>query len=486
MVLGGICCGMIADKWQCHRTVVTLVCLVSLSAIATQPVVSVYYGNPQTNKCPSPFIKNMQTVDVGTNSNSTIAHCENNTSCTNWNNTNTELNEKITNSKSNYESGTLYILMFFINFCFAFSEGSSVTFVDSGALRRSQLSMGGDRPIQYGRQRMFASLGATFGILVMNLSVDLFPENTKITCYTGIFVSYGFYTILYGSFTIFSYRGLSFREAKEKIDGELGKEKSDANNKDEAHELSSTQLEKDLTRSNDLKQQPTKSKSKNFWKIFVKTFFQYNTLFFYLTTLISGLEYSQYTSFLFVYLKEMDAPSSLLTIAIILSNFASGLCFAYAAKIIRLLGGKWRALLFSFFMYFVRYMGISLIRNPWLIFLIQPMHGITATLFVATGLMHLKETSPLPVITTLVSIFNAIHYGLGTFIGSSISGVIYQRYGGRALFRYTALLSIVWFCVLAVYVFFKERRERKDAKRSVAGFDDTNLIEQHSNKEDEM
>ena len=402
-----------------------------------------------------------------------MIHCDNNTNLltTHLNCTDSNATLKNKNINTSYDSQTLYIIMFFINFCFAFSEGSSVTFVDSGALRRSQLSMAGGRPIQYGRQRMFASVGATFGILVMNLSVDIFPENTKLTCYTGIFVSYGFYTVLYGIFTIISYRGLSFHEVKENKDVELGNGTDARNTKDE-----------DVKKNVKLDNQPSKEVS-NFWKIFIKTFFQYETLFFYLTTFISGLEYSQYTSFLFVYLKEMDAPSSLLTIAIILSNCASGICFAYAVKMIRLLGGKWRALLFTFFMYFVRYMGISLIRNPWLVFFFQPLHGVTATLFVATGLMHLKETSPLPVFTSLVSIFNAIHYGLGTFIGSSISGVIYQRYGGRALFRYTALLSIGWFGVLVFYVFFKEKRERRNNKNSKKDLGDMNLIEQPS-KED--
>ena len=118
----------------------------------------------------------------------------------------------------------------------------------------------------------------------------------------------------------------------------------------------------------------------DFWKTFTKTFFQYDILFFYSTTLISGLEYSQYTSFLFVYLKEMDAPSSLLTLSIVSSSIASAVCFPYVQKIIQLLGGKWRAIFFTFVMYFVRYMGISLIRNSWLVLIFQTIHGLTTCL----------------------------------------------------------------------------------------------------------
>ena len=125
--------------------------------------------------------------------------------------------------------------------------------------------------------------------------------------------------------------------------------------------------------------------------------------------------------------------------------------------------------MFSFAMYFVRYLGVSMIQNPWVVLLFQPLHAVTCDLFITAGLLYLKETSPLPVFTSLVSVFNVIHYGFGAFIGFSTSGVIYQRSGGRALFRYTALLSIGWFCVLAIYVFFKERRERKKAQFTEGG-----------------
>ena len=471
MVLGGICCGLIADKWHCHRTVIALACLVSLTAITTQPAVSVYYGNPVTNRCPTPIIDAIQFHSISNDKNSSLnfrselVDCNNDTKLLtmqlNCSNTNLKLSR-------NYNSQTLYIIMFLINFCFSFSEGSSVAFVDSGTLRRSQLAPD-NRPIQYGRQRMFASAGAIIGILVSNLSVDFFPANTTITCYAGIFMTYGIYTVLYGVFTILSYRGLSFREVKEKEDKESGNHLTDINELEtisvSCHEPKvASELWKDGEKEMEDNEFHQTNQS-NFWRIFIKTFFQYDTMFFYLTTLVSGLEYSQYTSFLFVYLKEMHAPSILLTFAIILSNVASLTCFAYAHNIIRLLGGKWRAIPFSFLVYFVRYFGISLIRNPWLVLIFQPLHGLSATLFVATGLMHLKETSPLPVVTSLVSIFNGTHYGLGTFIGSSISGVIYERFGGRALFRSTALLSICWFFVLVVYVFFKSQKRSNEEQR---------------------
>ena len=168
----------------------------------------------------------------------------------------------------------------------------------------------------------------------------------------------------------------------------------------------------------------------------------------------------------------------MLTLSIVSSSIASAVCFPYVQKIIQLLGGKWRAIFFTFVMYFVRYMGISLIRNSWLVLIFQTIHGLTTDLFLVAGVFTCH--------TSLVSISNATNFGFGTFVGSIISGVIYQRYGGRALFRYTALFSLGWSLVVFVYVFFKERRKREnDDKNSkevvIHGFKDKVLLKNLEN-----
>ena len=240
-----------------------LTCLLSLAIIIIQPTVSVYYGNPETNKCPSPIIRNMLTcakhADIITNSTSGIMDCSNNTKLlTHHLNC---INKSNTNINTNYE--VLCVLVFILNFCFAFSEGSSVSIVDESAMRQAQLAQE-NRPVDYGYQRTFSALGALFGILVSNLSIDVFPNNNIITCYAGIFVAYGISTVIYGLSTILSHHGLSFREIKyEKVeDKELGAASKDG-------EMPEVEYD--------------------FWKTFTKTFFQYDILFFYSTTLISGL-----------------------------------------------------------------------------------------------------------------------------------------------------------------------------------------------------
>ena len=445
MIFGGPFWGLIADKWHCHRIVILMMCICSLLTISTQPFVGVHFGNPETNKCP--YVKDTASNRMN------ISYDAGNLTGYEANKTFTAL-QASTDSPDNIEAErfeTLYYVMLITNIGVSFSEGSAVGFVDTGTLRRSQLATE-DRPLAYGRQRMFSAVGATLGIFVTNLAVDFFPA-ANITCYAGIFVVYVFFTLGYGASSIALFHGVSFK----------------SNNEKNVEEDERTLQQKD---EGDV--QKTK---KNLRKILFKTLFQYDVIFFYLTTFVSGLEYSQFTSFLYPYLREMDAPSILLTLSIVISNIASTIGFAFCQDFIRILGGTYRSFAFVFMVYFVRYFGIGLIQNPWFVLIFQPLHAVSATLFVAAGLTHLKATSPLPVMTTLISLFNTTHFRLGTIIGSSISGIIYEKYGGRTLFKSTSMLAVVWLLVLIVYIVLVVRRRERKEKEGTEKANDLLLME---------
>lgn len=161
LVLGGLIWGFIADKWHCHRTVVALACFISLLCIITQPTLSVYYGNTETNRCPA--YNDLEFNSQESNSNMSINNCSSNTRNSLDKNisigthvSNCTLDEQH-NAVSAYSSSShkdiIYSSMFFINFLFAFGQGCGVAFVDTATLRHSQLSTE-DRPVQYGRQRL--------------------------------------------------------------------------------------------------------------------------------------------------------------------------------------------------------------------------------------------------------------------------------------------------------------------------------------------
>ena len=89
----------------------------------------------------------------------------------------------------------------------AFSKGSSVAFIDTVTVRKIQLST--QRRIRYGRQRMFASFGGTFGITLTNLTIDFFLK-AQVTFNINDFL----YRLCFG----FVYPGISFTDRKSGTD----------------------------------------------------------------------------------------------------------------------------------------------------------------------------------------------------------------------------------------------------------------------------
>lgn len=423
--LGAPFWGMISDKWHCHRIVIIIMNLAALLTMASQPFISIQYGDPEPNKCPlvSPTIAHYQSPN-GTNCNSTLS-CHNN-----W--TSIETQQPVNYVEDKIQFGTLFWVMFFINFAVCFCEGSAVAFIDTATVRKIQLSK--HRNIHYGKQRMFASIGGAFGITITNLAIEYFPK-ADVTCYSGVFATFAIFSIIYAGFVLVLYRGVSFHEVSK-----------DSVTKDDEDKMV-------------------------FRKILFKTLRRWDMVFFYLTAFISGLEYSQHVSFILFYLKEMNSPTIVLTMAIVVSNFGALFGFFFADRIVELVGGIWKTCVLTCVAFFVRYFITGMTTNPWVIVACQSAHGVTTTLLVAAGILHLKNTSPIPVITTLMSLFNTVHYGLGTIVGSSIGGIIYQNYGGRSLYVGTAVLAIVWALVLIVYITI-EKKKTKDSKSGLEKVED--------------
>ena len=304
--------------------------------------------------------------------------------------------------------GTLFFVMFFMQIVTLFFESSNMIFIDTATLRRSQLSE--NRKIEYGKQRFWGAFGSMSGITLTNLIIEYFPR-ANITCYTGLYITYVFFTFLVTVSLLFLYKGLSFKTASQDQDNEV-------------------------------------KKKQTFKKTLLKTLLQPDMLFFYLTTLICGMVYSTYTSFFYLHLRYLRAPPAVFSLSIVIASAGGMFGFFFSNKIIKLIGGTWKTIVITFLAIAVRNATLAFIVNPWLILFAQTIHPFTFVLYMAVGLKHLKEVSPLPVLTTMVSLFISMFMGLGAIVGSSLSGVVFNSYGGHTTFLSACVLSFSWTLVL--------------------------------------
>ena len=434
LLLAGPFWGMVADKWHCHKSIIVITFIGLIATLGSQPLLSIKYGDSTVNICPLSKKESSANKDKYDRNCSLCANNDIIENCSFSENITGLIlrHSKITRMLSENETthhytgqpekerldkkkyGTLFFVMFFIQIATLFFESSNTIFIDTATLRRSQLSE--NRKIEYGKQRFWGGFGGMAGITLTNLVIEYFPR-ANITCYTGLYITYVFFTFLVTVFMLLLYKGLSFKTEDQDHDNKV----TTAKNKE------------------------------TFKKIFLKALLQFDIMFLYLTTLICGVNYSTYVSFFYLHLKDLNAPPTVFSLSIVIASAGSMFGFFFSNKIIKLIGGTWKTIVITFLAIAVRNAALAFIVNPWLILLPQIIHPFTFTLYLAVGLKHLKEVSPLPVLTTMVSLFISTFMGLGAIVGSSLSGVVFNSYGGHTTFLSACVLSFSWTLVVIAF-----------------------------------
>ncbi|XP_066929775.1 major facilitator superfamily domain-containing protein 6-like isoform X2 [Clytia hemisphaerica] len=417
--------GWLADRFHNHRTLLVIMAIGSIVTMGSQPLLSMQFGNPETNVCPAPTVDTLSSIfkpngcppgSVNCTSNSTIF--------------NTTTTASPTGGYQYKPYGSLFFVMFFTQIAVMFFEASSEPFTDCGVLRRAELSP--HRKIDYGRQRFFGAFGVITCVTLSNVFADNFPK-ANVTCYTALFIMYVILTILNLISVLFLYKGLSFESPKQ--------QQETANN-------------------------IADEKKESYRKVLRETLTKVDTIVFLLTTFVAGLVNSPLIMFLFLHLKEMNAPSTVFNLSFVCSATGALFGFFFSQNIIKFLGGSMKTILFSVVIFTVRSFGVAAITNSWLVLIFQALHVLSFVLFMASGLKYLKETIPLLVMTTMVSIFRSIFEGLSIMVSLSIAGMIFNQYGGRVMYASFGGLGLLWSIFLAIYIFAIQMRRSKNVQKT--------------------
>ena len=167
---------MIADRYQKHRLVVAILCIMALLLLCLQPFVSIPLGDKNTNVCP--LVNNSLSV---------------------------------TNGKVNTPQHThLFYTMLALSIAYSFLDGCTSGFIDAAVILKIDCSK---KQPDFGYQRLFADTGFVFGAIISSIVIDIFPSS-KITCYSAVFVVYFPIGICLTVSTLILFHGLSFRKRK--------------------------------------------------------------------------------------------------------------------------------------------------------------------------------------------------------------------------------------------------------------------------------
>ncbi|XP_037084598.1 major facilitator superfamily domain-containing protein 6-B-like [Pollicipes pollicipes] len=216
---------------------------------------------------------------------------------------------------------------------------------------------------------------------------------------------------------------------------------------------------------------PAKARIKELAKIFKRP----EALVYVIIVTILGTMWGFLESFLFVFLKGLNAPLYMLGLTLTAAGLAS-LPFNWWSDAICRKVGHINILIASFAGYAVRYIGYSFIRNPWLCFPFELLEAVTTHLMWNSAATYAAYLAPPGLLATLTGVAAALHYSVGRGVGSFIGGYLMALSGPAFTFRTMGVASgvsgvlyaIVYYGCLRQRISQREERQRAEGATNYA------------------
>ena len=379
--------GLFADKKQCHKKLVVFICIMSVFINIFQPLTPILLKETTLLN---------ETYDTVTRS-SYASYIQGDATLSEHSNSNTKL----------------FFLMLLVALVGSSFDGSTLTFGDYGIIRKTV-----EEGTSVGDQRRLGELGYGVGSILSSLVIR-YVHIHGASPYAGVFIVYAFLTSALAVSYYFLYSSLKNSDL----------EAPAMNKQNQSTQETNTRFREDIR----------------------EAFKQFNTWFFLVTVVINGIPLAFAYSFTFVFLDELQMDPMLFGPSDMLNGSMGFIVYSLAHHIVRLVGGPVNGMALSCFMWFVRFMALSYMEAPWLLFPINLTNGICCALFVYTYMQFIGESYPASIQTTMCGLTNALYFSLSYLLANAVGGGLYREHGARQLFRVQGAACAVWSVVIVVY-----------------------------------
>ncbi|KAK4297383.1 hypothetical protein Pmani_030200 [Petrolisthes manimaculis] len=175
-----------------------------------------------------------------------------------------------------------------------------------------------------------------------------------------------------------------------------------------------------------------------------------------------GANWGFQESFIYVYLRSLDAPYYILGLASFTSKVSAVPVVFLADKIINKCGYH-SVFIFSFFLYFLNNFACSYIRTPWMVVALLVTKPLGFNLPYMGMIKLCPRLAPKGLLATMNGLMNPTLFTFGFAAGSSLGGVLVGSLGMTGAFRTFAYTSLgLGICYIALYILYIRRRYGRD------------------------
>lgn len=189
----------------------------------------------------------------------------------------------------------------------------------------------------------------------------------------------------------------------------------------------------------------------SYWRGFGQLARNRGWLLFLATMFLFTAGRSTLDGFLFLHLDAIGVPQSLMGISLAVASLSELPIYFWSDRLLANLGPR-RLLLVSMVSTAIMLLAVGWMRTPWLILVIQLLHGPSFSAMWVASVSMVAEMAPEGMGATAQGIFGSVSMGIGSAVASLLGGTLFQALGGRLMYTVDAALviaSLAFFAVIA-------------------------------------
>ena len=165
-------------------------------------------------------------------------------------------------------------------------------------------------------------------------------------------------------------------------------------------------------------------------------------MLFLVMVFIAGIGMATINNYLFVYMQSLGASKTLMGIALTVSTISEVPAMFFSDRLLRRFGAR-GMLVIAMTTIGLRLICYSLTTQPWVVLIIQLVHGLTFAAIFTAGVYYADQIAPPGMKATTQGMFSGTLMGFGSAAGGLLGGLLLDRFSPGGMYAFAGTLVLV-------------------------------------------
>jgi PPP family 3-phenylpropionic acid transporter len=180
-------------------------------------------------------------------------------------------------------------------------------------------------------------------------------------------------------------------------------------------------------------------------------------MLFLVMVFIGGVGMATINNYLFIYMEGLGASKSLMGLALMVATASEIPALFFGNQFLRRFGAR-GLLIIAMTTIGLRLIFYSLTTLPWVVLLIQLVHGLTFAIILIAGVSYADQVAPAGMKATTQGMFSGTLMGFGAATGGLLGGVLMERFQPAGMYGIVGVIVLV---SLVAFLFIERKLVRK-------------------------